>query len=148
MTVAVWFIRRVNSCQRGVLLPVVPQQVGRVVGGLGHRGRLRVARAKALDPLAQVFSPVGDDLAGHAGARHRPLQLRRDALLVGGSHRHQGDQLQVRQLQGALPERHRRQGAAGDDEELVFADLQRVIDEPDPRLVVGQRPTQAGAAQA
>jgi hypothetical protein len=113
-----------------------------------HPQRSRVTHAEPLDPLQQIRCPVADDLSRRACPRHGLLEFRIDEDLVRFGHRHQGDQVQVARPQGAHAERHRVERHADDDEELLRADLEGVIDEPGPAMPVRQSSGEAGVPQA
>ena len=81
----------------GIVVPGVLEQVGAVVGDVGHMGRSRMLALELGHPLDKIAPLVRDDQARNAGPPRRPDQFRLDGRGVGFLHRHQGDELQVGQ---------------------------------------------------
>ena len=91
-----------------------------------------------LDLFGQVSRLIPQDQTRCPGPLGRFLQFGSDEGMVGLLHRHQGDQVQVGQSQGTLSDGNCGQGTAHDDEEFFRADLDGVIDDPQPRTIRGQ----------
>ena len=77
---------------------------------------------------AHAVAGEGIEVGGRRG-----FQFRLDRGRVGFLHRHQGHQLQVGQLQGALPEGNLVHRTAEDHQDFQRADLDGVIGQPQPR---------------
>jgi len=73
-------------------------------------------------------------------ATSRVLQLDFHPVAVRFLHRYQGDQLQITQLQRPFAEGNLAHRTAKNHEQFEGADLDGVIDEPDPRLTFVQWP--------
>ena len=131
----------------GVVLPLILQHVGCGMGNVRHRYRSRIILLKQGDPLLQIAPTIGNNLTWWARAWDGIRQRLGDALLVRLLHRHHRDEVEVGQSQRTHRERNFVKWDADDSKQFGGTDLQRVVDEPRPTVVVREGSCELSVSQ-
>ena len=132
--------------ETGIGLQTPLEQAGGLVFQIVPRARSGMVLSKPRDPADQFRAVIAEDGRGHARLGGRPLQGLVNVRGVGPLGRHEGHRLQVRQLQRAVHRQTARPNSQ-DQQHLLWADLDRVIEEPDPVRRPFLRTTQWVATQ-